>query len=460
MLAFFFLVGGLIVLTFVVFKIMDPSSETKASREELAKGFGSGDGPDYSAILLKVGPAMLGFGLIGYLVRQYWDRSDIRLAIASLLLISFVAAGSYFYYLSKTMPKAQKVMQLYSETMMLVSSFLIGTELFAINGYFNDTFKYLLFGSSEIFGIWSLCMLPILYISRSKWLLGITTVIYFFWITPYLNPDLNLVRLFGFELASFTSPQAVLLLPSVGVTLYSLLYAWHQKNNHNLPSSGWRPFYYLTGLFTFFTGGALILTGISQNYSTVRDSFGLVGNLFLILFVVIMFVVDLVLKKSVKGYNINVFSAASLSIAGFVGLFLIKNNQGFLPFLFLEIPFAIWIMADFLRQKSQLSEILFYVFNAIQLFLIVVSPDDLTWLKIITLLAIMLYASWEHLYKKTFVYYTLIAGIAAVGLKLVNSSSRNSIDPFFMVMIVGAVVCVYGLFYSVSRKKILKNKTF
>ena len=456
-----FFLFGILVLVFVVFKILDPSSENREVKDSL-EGIDTKAQADIANTLLKVGPMLLGFGLIGYLIRRFWDIPDIRLLIASVLLVLCSGVGYLFYYLKKTKPENAKIFSIYSDTLFLVASFLIGAVLFSINGYFNIKFKVLPFGSSEIFGIWSLALLPFLYLTRSFWMLAIAVGVHLFWITPYLNKDLNLIRLLDFNLESFsaTSPFGFVLLPCIGVAVYSLLYTWHQFHNHNQPNSGWRPFYYVMGMFTFFTTGSLVLKSINDNYNTLNEpNTAIISNLILAAFILLMFTLDFVFKKSIKNYSINIFAAISVALAGLIGALVpALNNQAFLPLYFLEVPFVIWLLADFLRHKSQLSEIIFYIVSPLQLLLISIDPTPYNWFKLICLVGIMMYAAWEHLVNRTFVYYALGAGAVAMGIKLVVSS--RDIDPFFIIMIIGLVVCAYGGFYSLSRKKLEGSKLF
>ena len=460
--ALFFLFGVL-VLVFVVFKILDPSSEDRESKNSL-DGIDTKAQADIANTLLKVGPMLLGFGLIGYLIRRFWDLSDVRLLISIILLVTCTGCGYLFYYLKKTKPENAKIFSVYSDTLFLVASFLIGTVLFSINGFFNDKYGVLPFGSSEIFGIWSLALLPFLYLTRSFWMLGIAVGVHLFWITPYLNKDFNLIRLLDFNLqsSSSTSVFGFVLLPSIGVAIYSLLYTWHQFHKHNQPNSGWRPYYYVMGMFTFFTTGALVLKSINDNYDTLnKDGTAIISNLILAAFILLMFTLDFVFKKAIKNYSINIFAAVSVMLAGFIGAVvpnLYNNEMAFLPLYFLEVPFVIWLLADFLRYKSQLSEIIFYIVSPLQLLLISIDPTPYNWFKLISLIGIMMYAAWEHLANRVFVYYVLGAGVVAVGMKLVVSS--QGIDPFFIIMIVGLLVCAYGGFYSFSRKKLESSKLF
>lgn len=459
-----FFLFGILVLVFVVFKILDPSSENRESNNSL-EGIDTQAQADVANTLLKVGPMLLGFGMIGYLIKRFWDMSDVRLLIASILLVACTSLGYLFYYLKKTKPENAKIFSIYSDTLFLVGSFLVGAVLFSINGFFNDKFGYLVFGSSEIFGIWSLALLPFLYLTRSFWMLAIAVGVHLFWITPYLNDNLNLIRLFDFGLQSRSSTSVLgfVLLPSIGVAIYSLLYTWHQHHNHNKPNSGWRPFYYVMGMFTFFTAGALVLKSINDNYSVLNKdgNTAVISNLILAAFILLMFTLDFVFKKSIKNYSINIFAAISITLAGLIGASipaLYNNQQAFLPLYFLEVPFVIWLLADFLRHKSQLSEIMFYTISPLQLLLITSDPSPYNWFKLICLLGIMLYAAWEHLNNRVFVYYVLGAGAVAIAWKLVVSS--KDMDPFFIVMIVGLLLCAYGGFYSFSRKKLEGSKLF
>jgi hypothetical protein len=65
-----------------------------------------------------------------------------------------------------------------------------------------------------------------------------------FWLSPYLNPSFNFAPILGINnIDNFGNPYSSLLIPVIAVVANCLLYVWHQKKEHHLPSSGYRFFY-------------------------------------------------------------------------------------------------------------------------------------------------------------------------------------------------------------------------
>lgn len=456
--AILFFLAAILLIGFVVIKIVDPSSEAKKTREELIDSIDPDKEMNLAPLFLKIGPVFFGFGLIGYLIRQYWDLSGARLILVSVLLAIFLAISYGLYFYNKTANKSY--LKLYTEASMLVSSFLIGTTLFAINGFVNDTQGFLPFGAAEIFGIWTLFTIPFVYLNRSAWLQVVNVGLSIFWLSIYLHKDLNLIRALNFDLVSYQNQTVFLVLPVVVGIIYILLYSWHQKNKHNEATSPYRPMYYISGLLGYLTIGSLIMHALTTEYYNFYNNFnlGIFADVMMAICVVSAFVIDYIFKKSFKDYNINYLVPILVSIALVCGLLFTPTNP-FLPFLFLEVPFIVWLLADYLRQNSQLAQLLFYGFSSIQLFLIATDTQTYNWLKMVTLLAILIYAAIVHFTKRGFVFYVLIAGLIATIFKVIALQAKG-IDGFLLIMVIGGIVSVYGIFFAQTRNKLrqIKNK--
>lgn len=455
--SFLFLLASIILIGFVVFKIMDPSSDAKDSRKEISDLLNLENEFNFGSLLLKVGPILLGFGLIGYLIQNFWDRSDARLILLSILTIVVFGAGYGLYYYNKTRDNGSKNLGVLTEALFLLGSFVLGAELFAINGYINDSRGFLTFGAAEIFGLWILFLIPSIYLIKSVWLQIVNLVLSVFFLSLYLSSSFNFIEVFGFDLIPYKNQFAFLWLPVIIAAVHSSIYAWHQYNNHQQPDKGWRGLHYMTGLLAYFTVGAMVIFGILENYGTFFTSgsqTALLADLLIALVALILFAADFLGQRLIKNYNINYLVAVTVVITAIFSMVLGGKDNIFVGFMFLEIPFIVWLLADFMRNRSQVAQVLFYGFNAIQLLLITTNGqgnDD--WFKLVTLLGIILYAAIKNYHRRGFVIYALISGVVALLLELVT----KGLDAFLTILVIGAIVTVYGLFYTQTRNAMIKE---
>lgn len=455
-----FIFAALAVIAFVVFKILDPSSEATERKHELGAVFGTEGDQKFTNLLLRLGPVIFGFGFIGWLIQKTWDNPGQRLLILTVITLLCTGAGYLCFYLSKNGDKNKfQLYKLLTESLFLFATFLIGGMIFAINGYSNSIGRGLPFGSTESLGIWTVLVFPFVYLTRSYWLLAIHGAINFFFLIQYISQNVNIISILGFPLQSRVNDYLVLILPSITVVMYTLVYAWHQSEKHNNSTSPWRPFYYITGLNAFFAGGSLVMAGIFGNFSFIKEA-GLVPNLFLVAVAIIPFLIDFVSKSTFKKYNVNILAGAMFLVTGIFSIIFINakttfSTNLFLPFLFVEIPFVIWLLADYLRQKSPLSQILFYVFNGLQFFLIASSGINDDWFKLIILTIVLMYASFVHNTNKPFLYYVGISSILAIIFKFISNlgASALSFDFFQLFMVGGGLVMLYGFFLTFLKNK-------
>ena len=216
--------------------------------------------------------------------------------------------------------------------------------------------------------------------------------------------------------------------------------------------------YYLTGLFTFLVSGALIYHSIDI-YNEQFKNLDLQGNILhdalFAAITLIIFSIDFVLKKSVKDYNVNYLSAGVFIFTSILGLIIFPSSI-FTGFFFIEAAFVIWLLADYLRQKSHITGPIFYAFNGIQLFALATNNDDFNWFKIIIILSILVYASLVNYLNKPFQYYVIVAGTLTLTLTLKIIATEA--NPFLMIVAIGFILSIFGVFYTQNRNKILKDR--
>jgi len=448
--AFLFLVASLVVIAFIIIKILNPTEENRLSKEEVLRQFDPEKEWDIGAFLLKLGPVIAGFGLVGWIATEWWDQPDTRLLLIALITVILYAAAGILY----TFGTKNRSLGVFGEAALLIASFMLGGVLYAANDVYTSVTGFPLFGIAEMFGIWFMVNLLVAYLSKSTWTLGVNVFVVIVWLTGYLNPNFNFAPLVGIrDGVMFASPYTALAIPAVTVSATAALYAWHQKMNHQVTGSGWRSFYYLSGLFSFLIVGALIFRSIDL-YNAVFEQAELNAQILLDVLMMIValvaFGIDFVLKKSVRGYNVNYLAAALVPVASLASLVAFPNAI-FTGLFFIEVPFVIWILADYLRQKSPLAAPIFYSFNAIQLFALATNDDTFNWFKIIVMLAILMYASVVHYLNRPLAYYTMIIGIITLLVKVIATGANE----FLMVVLSGTVLMAFGVFYTQTRSRMI-----
>lgn len=460
--AIIFLFSAVILIIYIGLRILDTSSKSTEAKKSLVQTLDSQNEFNWGKTLLSLGPVLFGFGLVGYLLRNFWDNSDFRLLI-TILGFALTFLGGTFVKTKATDSSEtaeSKRLKFIYEPIFMINGILMGALLFSLNGYVNDKFGYLPFGVTEIFGFWFMYIVLISYFAKSGWILSINTVISLFWLSPYLNENLNLVKIFDFQLAASINPLFSILVPTAATVVCGFLYAYHTKQKHYLSSSRYRAFYYLNGLFAFYIAGALIFHAIDQNYDLYYNygDFRILNDLLIALVTLSFFAIDYVLVRTNKDYDINYLAPIAVTLAS-VGGFLASLSGYFgyqnytLGLFFLEVPFTLWVMGDFLRNKSMLSEVLFYTFCSIQLYLISIEPIDFNWFKMLVILGVMIYAGVIHYKNRNFTTYVLVAGILAITFKVIKLWSNSSLDGFVVVMVLGSLFSIYGYYFSFIRKK-------
>jgi hypothetical protein len=451
--SFLFLIAGLTVITFILVKIFNPENEKKLSTADLLKRIDPEKEFNTGSFLLKLGPVITGLGLIGWIATEWWEYQEIRFLILLISTLLLYGAAAFLYKFAKG---NQSFLVLSEGSLLIASFFLLSTLYSGNNLLIANSFAFNI-GISELFGLWFIINLGIAYIFKSSWTLGINLMATIFWLSPYLNPNFNFAPILGINnIDNFGNPYSSLLIPVIAVVANCLLYAWHQKKEHHLPSSGYRIFYYLTGLFTFLVSGALIFHSIDiydEQFKNLNLQGHILHDALFAAITLIIFSIDFVLKKSVKDYNVNYLAAGVFIFTSILGLIIFPSSI-FTGFFFIEAAFVIWLLADYLRQKSHITGPIFYAFNGIQLFALATNNDDFNWFKIIIILSILIYASLVNYLNKPFQYYVIVAGTLTLTIKIIATEA----NPFLMIVAIGFILSIFGVFYTQNRNKILKDR--
>jgi uncharacterized membrane protein len=132
--ALLFFLAGIVIFTFIIVQIIDPSSETKKTRQELLKTFNAEREFNVGALFIRLGPIIAGLGLFGYLAEQFWGDPGTRfLLMIIILLLTFVPG-----FICNVMYGDNKALRLLGEGLLILSSVLVGATLWSLNDYVND----------------------------------------------------------------------------------------------------------------------------------------------------------------------------------------------------------------------------------------------------------------------------------------------------------------------------------
>jgi hypothetical protein len=453
--ALLFFLAGVIILTFIIVQIIDPSVEKKKTRQELLSSFDAQREFNIGALFIRIGPILAGIGLFGYLAERFWAEPGSRFLLMLLILLVTMVPGFILFKLYQE----NKATKLLGEGLLILSSVLVGATLWSLNDYVVYEYGSVLLGLTELFGIWSLAVIATTYATRSKWILGLSTVVNLTWIMTYLSGLFNIAAFFGLPNSAITGNLYLsVLMPSLSSILLILIYFWHQKNDHQKVELGWRPFMYLTGMLSFFMVGVLVFRGLDDVYTQLIQVQQLSAETILIINVIVaaatlvLFGIDYALKKTWSEYNINILAAVAVGVSALVSLTAFDQGTQFYGFYFLEIAFTVWLLADWLRNHSSLSQVLFYGINVVQLFAIATSGEPSNWFKLVVLLAILMYAAIIHYMYRSLVYYTVIVGSLALIIKLFSTSD---LDGYLVSMGIGLVMMIFGIFFTQTRSKII-----
>lgn len=451
--AFLFLIASLVVIIFIIVKIFNPDTEQRLSTADILKRIDPEKEFNTGSLLLKIGPFIAGLGLVGWVSTEWWEYEELRFLILLGITLTLYLLVAFL----QKFAKGNTSFMVLSEAVLLIASFFSIASLYTGNDLLIENSSSFILGAAEIFGIWFLINFGTAYLFKSNWVLSLNIMASIFWLTPYLNPNFNFSPLLGMNnTENYQNQYLFLLIPLIAVIISTLTYTWHQKMNHQLPKSGYRTFYYLSGLFSFFTAGALIFHSIDIYY---KDFYNLdlrghiLHDAMFALTTLVIFSIDFVLKKNFKEYNVNYLAAIIIPLTGVISL-LIFPNSIFTGFFFIEAAFVVWLLADYLRQKSYIAAPIFYAFNGVQLFALASNNDNFNWFKILVILGILVYASLVHYLNKPLQYYVLIAGMLTLIVKIIATGANF----FLMLSAIGLTISLFGVFYTQNRNKILKHK--
>jgi hypothetical protein len=453
--ALLFGLATIVVIAFVFAKIADPSSELKKLEENTPNSQDLKKEWDVGALLLRVGPVLTGFGLLGFLAQQWWGDLLYRLILIAIILVATNISAFVIYKFAQKSPNLKAI----AEGLLLIGAFMFGGVLYTANEYAKQQTGAYILGTGELAGLWFLFLLPIAYLSRSVWVLGVNLIVSLVWFSTYLltptqKVAINVSALFNLKTSDiYVNPLLYLFLPVVGSIALILIYAWHQAKKHNLPESGYRAFYYITGLMAYLSVGALVYRGVVENFKFFQDSEnGLIADLIVAILTLGVFLVDYLCKKTLKNYNINYLAPIIIFIASILGP-LVFVGRYFIGFYFLEIIYIVWLLSDYLRQRSQLAQVLFYGFNGIQLFAMSTNNDNYNWFRLVIVLAIIMYASIVHYKNRSLVFYTVIAGVMALIFKVF----ATGVNGYLLIFALGLILMAFGIYYTQTRSKMLSD---
>jgi len=448
MISALFLLASLIVVLIVLVKLVFPqldSSLQNTSQEKTKKEINLG------SLMLAIGPIIFGVGLIG-MVAQYWGgiNPEYKLGITLAVYLILFSVGVYLHFYKKDF-----VSLVLAEALLILSGFGSGAIIFLFSDYLAISQGRSILGLSEVLGLWSLTLIPLMYIIRSSWIIGIQSFVHFLWLLTYLGDNLSISE-FGFNVSNDFSIVNNRLIYFILIIVHTLLfiafYRWHQKEPKTVKNNSLLT--YSTGTLAFLTTGAGILRGVIENlpFFASQNSIWLVVGITSAI-TMIFFFVDQIGKHYPNKYNIHWLIFGIVAIAGLVG-FLPMFSSYFVGMYFLQSGFTLWMLVDFLRGESKVSESLFYVFNAAQLIALGVTTDYSSLFQLVVIIAMLIYAMSLHPDKKGFVYYVWISVFITGIIKL----SISRLDFYLALLVIGLFVMAVGTLYIINKPKFNKPK--
>jgi hypothetical protein len=459
------------VMIFAFVLLIDESSQSKILKSDVKEMMSFEQNWTLPTIFMKLGPILIGTGIIGLLMSQFWASSFNKLIILGLFtLLLFLLT-----YLQKTFSTKEKNSQLVLDILVIFNFFSIGGLLFALNEYIFDLrlisinlqqtksvleHSLFLMGTTELMTIWVMAALVIAYFSRSSIMMIFASLLNGFFFLNYYFNEVNIIRdVFRYEYKEVLIPFHINYIscffpPFLIATIFPFLYAYHQQKSHENGDIRDRIFYHLSALMSYFSIGGLIVHSLwqlpnkefimssfarfeSQNLSFLRGNMNI--NILVILSSLTVFGIDQALKNR-KSYNLNITAGITVFISGIIGFF-INPTLAFLGFYILPIPYSIWLLADYLRQKSNIAMILFYIYNSVLLWVLLIDRSRFDSLIIFLLLGIMVYAGRLHKENRLYNFYTFVTIIFSVLIFLFGVS----IYSFSMMIIVGVLASLFGL---------------
>ena len=456
--ALLFVAATLAIVIYIFAKIADPSSEAQITRAEISHSVDPNKEWNIGALLLRLGPVLAGFGLLGLVIQQWWDKLEYRLLLIGLVIL-VVHAGAFVLL---KMVKKSRSYKVFAEALLIVGVFMIGGFLQTANQIGLNQTGGNIVGVGELTGIWFLLVLPIAYLARSSWVLGVNTIVGLTWFSTYIltseqKLSIDLVSIFNINISDiYVNIGLYLFLPVLGSILLVILYGFHQSQKHNLATDHNRTFFYLTGLMAYLSVGALVFRGVVENFAFFQKTQnGWIADIILAVLTIGVFLIDYICKLTVKNYNINFLTPIIIFFAAILGPVIFGFGHIFIGFYFLEVVYIVWLLADFLRQDSHLAQLLFYCFNAIQLFAISTNTDGYNWFKLLVVLSIIMYASIVHYKNRALVFYVVFAGILSLMFKIFATGANG----YLLIFGLGLILIAFGLYYTQTRTKMLAENS-
>lgn len=447
--ALFFL-ATLIVVAFLIIRLAFPTIDS--SYKPVLKNSMVKKELNPGKILLAVGPILAGLGLLG-LIARYWDGADIalKLTLVLIFLITFLGTGVYLHFYKKN-----SVTQIIAEALLILSGFCWGAAIVILAELLAKNLGYSVLGVSEILGLWALGFVPLLYITRSLTIIAIQGLVHIIWLFTYLGDNFNFSQAFGIELLSgdllVHNRIIYFLLILIQSLLFIALYRRYETEDRGLKNN--RVLLYSTGCLAFLTVGAGIWRGVVENvgfFSSVNST--IIAALITVGVTLIMFSLDQIGKNYPKVYNPHWLVFAVVLLGGLVGFLPIFQSY-FAGMYFLQTAFSLWLLVDFLREKSYVAQALFYVFNATQLIALTIAQDQFSLFQLVLLLAILVYAMSIHLEIKAFVYYVWVCVITTFLLKAII----NRLDFFWVIFIFGLITMALGIYFVTISQKVKETQ--
>jgi hypothetical protein len=469
------------VMIFAFVLLIDESSQSKLLKSDVKEMMSFEQNWSLPSIFMKLGPILIGTGFIGLLMSQFWASSLNKLIILGLFtLLLFILT-----YLQKMFSTKEKNSQLVIDILVIFDFFSIGGLLFALNEYIFDQqligfnlqqtksvleHSLFLMGTTELMTIWVMVALVIAYFSRSSiMMIFASTLNGVFFLNYYFN-EVNIIRdVFRYEYKSVLIPFHInyvscFVPPFLLASIFPFLYAYHQQKSHDIGDIRDRIFYHLSALMSYFSIGGLIVYSVwqipnkefivrfftrfeTQNLSFLQGSMNI--NILVVIVSLIVFGVDQTMKNR-KGYNLNITAGITILTAGLLGFF-INPNLAFLGFYILPIPYSIWLLADFLRQKSKIAMILFYIYNSVLIWVLLIDRSRFDSLLIFLLLAIMFYAGRLHKTNRLYNFYTIVIIIFSIIIFVFGVTMYS----FSTMIIAGFLASFYG--YISYRNSVLSS---
>lgn len=461
--AILFFLSSLFVIFFIIIRIFTQSNSAKTGLDSSSSIANSQSGK----IFLLIGPALIGLGTITWFGSE-WSSIDTLIKI-------FISGGAtiaslLFGFITTTLSKDNKKLPQYiiGESFLYLGTLLIGGFLFILNVYFVEN-GFGSFGVSEILGIWFLALLGITYYLRSVWGMLLTAIVHFFWAATFLSAQFTIYEFAGINSGSklevWSSVELFFLIGVLGVVASGVVASLIRTSYKHIDSVTSRTLQYLTSWMHYGLVGALIMRSIRDDSTELfNGNNAYITAIILLVVTALLLIVDYNAKTRVKDYtihNLSLFAVITASIIGIIAsqttlvyqLMSISQPSPFFGFLFLEIAYIGWLLSAYVRDNDETATILFYGFNFIQLFVLTFESSALAIFKLITILAILMYAAIMHSYRKSLVWYVTIMGILTLMIRTITEGASI----YVVLIVVGVIMMVFGIFFTQAQAT-LKNK--